>query len=155
MGSTASKSAEQRQKTNRDIPSRPVAVPAPSDPSPARTSYAHVEGSVSDMSYHLSRPPRLPLPIEEEIHTPGSPIVPPADSDAPVVDDDTLDGDGLTRKSSQLSSTTVDDDDADELQVDKTKATVPTLVEWMRGGHKVYVTGTIFQWNRKHRLHPV
>lgn len=39
--------------------------------------------------------------------------------------------------------------------MDKTLPTVPTRLEWLRGGEKVYVTGTIFQWNRKTRLHPV
>jgi hypothetical protein len=107
------------------------------------------------MSYHLTRPPRLPLPIEEEVHTPGSPIIAPADIDAPVLDIDPLDTDALPRHSSALSNTTIDDEDAEELRVDKTGATVPTTFEWRRGGDKVYVTGTIFQWNKKHRLHPV
>ena len=109
------------------------------------------------MSYHLTRPPRLPLPIEEEVHTPGSPIIAPADisidAEAPILDIDPLDNDVLPRRSSALSNTTIDEEDADELRVDKTGPTVPTLLEWKRGGEKVYVTGTIFQWNKKHRLH--
>ena len=107
------------------------------------------------MSYHLTRPPRLPLPIEEEVHTPGSPIIAPADLDAPVLDVEALDNDSLPRRTSALSNTTIDEEDAEELRVDKTKATVPTTFEWRYGGDKVYVTGTIFQWNKKHRLHPV
>jgi hypothetical protein len=108
------------------------------------------------MSYqYTTRPPRLPLPIEEEVHTPGSPIITPSDVNAPVLDLDTLEESALPRRSSALSSTTVDEEDADELNVDTTKATVPTAFEWKRGGEKVYVTGTIFQWNKKHRLHPV
>jgi hypothetical protein len=110
------------------------------------------------MSYHLTRPPRLPLPIEEEVHTPGSPIIAPADVDAvaPVLDLENLENnDTLPRRSSALSNTTIDEEDAEELRVDKTKASVPTPFEWKEGGEKVYVTGTIFQWNKKHRLHPV
>jgi hypothetical protein len=107
------------------------------------------------MSYHLTRPPRLPLPIEEEVHTPGSPIIAPADIDAPALDIESLDNEALPRRSSALSNTTIDEEDAEELRVDKTGATVPTTFEWQQGGEKVYVTGTIFQWNKKHRLHPV
>lgn len=108
------------------------------------------------MSYHLTRPPRLPLPIEEEVHTPGSPIIPPADASGLPLEADFLDRE-LTRKTSQSSNTTVDEDDEDgELQLDNTKAVVPTLVEWMGGNEnsKVYVTGSIFSWNKKQRLHP-
>lgn len=109
------------------------------------------------MSYHLTRPPRLPLPIEEEVHTPGSPIIAPTDNDVPVLDDvEALDGDTtLPRRASALSNTTVDEEDAEELRVDKSGTTVPTTLEWQQGGDKVYVTGTIFQWNKKHRLHRV
>jgi hypothetical protein len=118
------------------------------------------------MSY-ITRPPRLPLPIEEEVHTPGSPIIAPADADPASGDTaaaapDASDIEGLdsssepiTRKSSALSNATVDEEDGDELIVDKTRPVVPTRLEWLRGGDKIYVTGTIFQWNRKQRLHPV
>lgn len=98
----------------------------------------------------------MPLPIEEEVHTPGSPITAPADVGEPVEALDLSGPDGdIARKSSNLSTTTVDEDDAEELRVDKTRPTVPTRLEWLRGGERVYVTGTIFQWNRKQRLHPV
>ena len=101
---------------------------------------------------YTSRPPRLPLPIEEEVHTPGSPIINPTDISEPLEEID-LEGEGLGRRS--LTSSTVDDDDAEELRVDKSRPTVPTRLEWLRGGDKVYVTGTIFHWNRKTRLIPV
>jgi len=111
--------------------------------------------SLQDVSY-LTRPPRLPLPIEEEVHTPGSPIIAPTDLGQPIEDVDGLESEGLTRRASNLSNTsTLDDEDAEELRVDKTRPTVPTKLEWLDGGEKVYVTGTIFQWNRKTRLHPV
>ncbi|KAK1989461.1 5'-AMP-activated protein kinase [Colletotrichum cereale] len=150
----------------RDAPSKPVNVPAAAaaatESSSLRSHYsAHMiepalvgNSSVNDMSY-LTRPPRMPLPIEEEIHTPGSPIIAPADAnDGSVAEVETLE-DGMTRKSSALSTNTVEEEDNEELIVDKTRPTVPTRLEWRKGGGKVYVTGTIFQWNRKHRLHPV
>ncbi|KAG7127818.1 SNF1 protein kinase subunit beta-3 like [Verticillium longisporum] len=128
----------------RDEPTKPLDVPtAHTEPSSLRSHIsAHVDGAPehrvsSQLLYsYLTRPPRLPLPIEEEVHTPGSPIIAPADGDTPIVDPGSLDSDPMTRKSSALSSNTVDDDDGEELI-------------------KVYVTGTIFQWNRKQRLHPV
>ncbi|KAH6686241.1 hypothetical protein F5X68DRAFT_14590 [Plectosphaerella plurivora] len=163
----------------RDEPSKPVDVPAPhTEPSSLRSlASAHAaapsaavdqaivsQNSISDMSY-ITRPPRLPLPIEEEVHTPGSPIIAPADADpgsdaaVPVAagDIEGLDSSSepITRKSSALSNATVDEEDGDELIVDKTRPVVPTRLEWLRGGDKIYVTGTIFQWNRKQRLHPV
>lgn len=148
-------------KAPRDEPSKPVNVPV--EASSLRSShYAHsaqVEphlisnNSMTDM--YLTRPPRLPLPIEEEVHTPGSPILAPEqDQGLPEIDPDGSFNEG-TRKSSTLSANTVDEEDGEELRVDKTRPTVPTTLEWRRGGDKVYVTGTIFQWNRKQRLHPV
>lgn len=151
-------------------PTRPVDVPnttrdtagaaaqeptSPVSPLDASEAGIHAQGSISDMSF-IGRPPRMPLPIEEEVHTPGSPITAPADIGEPVesLDLTGVDGD-IARKSSNLSTTTVDEDDAEELRVDKTRPTVPTRLEWLRGGERVYVTGTIFQWNRKQRLHPV
>jgi hypothetical protein len=144
-------------------PSRPVDVPH-SHHSPhslasplsdaAETDSMVPQRSIQDMSY-LTRPPRLPLPIEEEIHTPGSPIITPADIAEPLDDPEVLDGEALPRPSSALSTTTLEDDDSEELRVDKTRPTVPTTLTWRSGGEKVYVTGTIFQWNRKTRLMPV
>jgi hypothetical protein len=148
----------------KDQPSKPVDVPTTAsniDSSSSRSYSQSIEPSgppaAQDMSYHLTRPPRLPLPIEEEVHTPGSPIIAPTDVDAPILDIEQLDNEPLPRRSSALSNTTIDEEDAEELRVDKTGATVPTTFEWKKdeGGDKVYVTGTIFQWNKKHRLHPV
>lgn len=145
-------------------PSKPVPISAGAGPEPTSVrSHSHRSSldtslpPTQDMSYHLTRPPRLPLPIEEEVHTPGSPIIPPADLNAPPLDLDPLESEGLTRKGSQTSNTTVDEEDEDgELQLDKTRAVVPTLVEWIGGSEnsKVYVTGSIFSWNKKQRLHP-
>lgn len=162
--------SREKSLADADAPSKPVDVPNPTYPtaaaapgqtsplSPFDSSEAglHSHGSMSNMSF-IGRPPRLPLPIEEEVHTPGSPIMAPADIGEPV-DAADLEGDSegaIARKTSSLSTTTVDEDDAEELRVDKTRPTVPTRLEWLRGGERVYVTGTIFQWNRKQRLHPV
>lgn len=108
-------------------------------------------------SSQLQRPPRLPLPIGEEVFSPGSPIIGPTDlnNDAELNFDDLEST--IPRKSSTLSSTTADDDElGDELQpyeVDGVVKTVPTLIEWKQSGEKVYVTGTFAGWNRKFRLH--
>jgi hypothetical protein len=166
MGSQQSKQDTDKDKETTENRSKPVDVPIPvssnNDTASLRSHSQSIEPSgppaTQDMSYHLTRPPRLPLPIEEEVHTPGSPIIAPADVDTdapPPLDIDPLENDTLPRRSSALSNTTIDDEDAEELRVDKSGATVPTTFEWKRGGDKVYVTGTIFQWNKKHRLHPV
>jgi len=164
--SNSSPTSAPQHKLNTDPrgpPSKPVDVPIPASATESSTSRSYSRSidpsgpsTIPDMSYqYTTRPPRLPLPIEEEVHTPGSPIIHPADIDAPVLDLD--DEDGLGRHGSQLSSTTIeeDEDEAPELNVATKKASVPTAFEWKRGGEKVYVTGTIFQWNKKHRLHPV
>ncbi|KAL7925295.1 hypothetical protein ACQKWADRAFT_218205 [Trichoderma austrokoningii] len=143
----------------RDEPSKPV--PVPIDGSVARPQIPAVppyleaqlfsNNSLTDM--YMMRPPRLPLPIEEEIHRPGSPIAGPDENITDLELGET--SDGLTRKNSGLSNGTVEDDEGEELRVDKTGRVVPTKIVWNGGGEKVYVTGTIFQWNKKHRLLPV
>lgn len=148
-------------------PAKPVAVPnshdAPASPRSPRSprsedtyeAAAMPHSSLQDMSY-LTRPPRLPLPIEEEVHTPGSPILAPTEPGQPLDDVEGLDSAGLTHPDSNLSNTSaLGEEDTEELLVDKTRPTVPTRLEWRHGGDKVYITGTIFQWNRKTRLHPV
>ncbi|KFX90672.1 hypothetical protein O988_08078 [Pseudogymnoascus sp. VKM F-3808] len=151
--------------TVSDEPSKPVAVPqpvniaapdTPSEKSPYSASQSDQSGLATDiMSYHLTRPPRLPLPIEEEVHTPGSPILGPASSQGPVPDFDPLHGsEGLTRPVSALSNTT-EDEEGEELPIDRTKPVVPTEFYWYGPAEKVYVTGTIFQWSRKSKLYPI
>ncbi|KAM4056049.1 5'-AMP-activated protein kinase beta subunit, interaction domain-containing protein [Hirsutella rhossiliensis] len=146
--STPAKPADVR--ASRDEPTKPVDVPTES--SSLRSHPHHGSHPVTDM--YLRGPPRLPLPIEEEVHTPGSPILAPDEAFGDV-ELGAESSDGLTRKSSALSANTVDDEESEELRVDKTRPVVPTRLEWKRGGDKIYVTGTIFQWNRKQRLHPV
>ncbi|QIW99014.1 hypothetical protein AMS68_004532 [Peltaster fructicola] len=139
--------------------SRPVDVPSshnthhepddfipsglPSDESP----YGHITST-------FSRPPRLPLPIEEEAHAPGSPIISPHDISTPL-DEKEVEG-GLPRRTSVLSSTTADDDEIGEhdlYQGDQSGPTVPTIIEWKGEGGKVFVTGTFVMWERKFKLH--
>ncbi|KAI9741920.1 MAG: hypothetical protein M1834_000309 [Cirrosporium novae-zelandiae] len=139
--------------------SEPVNVPPSDRSAPEPLPQLEPSGPPSDIYYippsQLNRPPRLPLPIEEEVHTPGSPIITPADIDSALEYED-VEG-LLPRKTSMLSSTTVDDEEeiGDEMQsyhLDGSRKTVPTLVEWNQGGEKVYVTGTFADWNKKFRL---
>ncbi|KAB5550993.1 5'-AMP-activated protein kinase beta subunit, interation domain-containing protein, partial [Coniochaeta sp. 2T2.1] len=164
----------QQQNPSEHEPTKPIAVPSPHNSPPSnsnpRSPYSDIgiesatmpQSGVADMSY-LTRPPRLPLPIDDEIHTPGSPIIAPADLGEPVdpVDDlSGLDAEGqaLARRSSGLSSASDDidkEDEIEELRVHRNRPTVPLTLEWRQGGNKVYVTGTIFQWNRKTKMAPI
>ncbi|KAK7180840.1 AMPKBI-domain-containing protein [Paraphaeosphaeria sporulosa] len=106
-------------------------------------------------SSHYSRPPRLPLPIEEEPVGPGSPIISPADPTS-LINHDEVEG-ALPRRSSMLSDRTADADDddlADEFKGPQGQVTVPTLIEWDGPGERVFVTGTFAGWERKFKLHP-
>lgn len=102
---------------------------------------------------NLNFPPRLPLPIVEELHTPGSPIITSAVIESELHDDGE---EILPRQNSGISSTTLDDDEiGDELRpysIEDSRRTVPTLITWRQGGDKVYVTGTFTSWNRKFRM---
>ncbi|GAB7362109.1 hypothetical protein MBLNU230_g2138t1 [Neophaeotheca triangularis] len=122
---------------------------APSAPPPSDSPYQYAPGN-------YNKPPRLPLPIEQEVHTPGSPIISPHDFNTPL-DHDEVDG-ALPRRTSVLSSTTADDDDGGDADfpVDPAQSLaphVPTVLEWKGVGDKVYVTGTFVQWERKFKLH--
>ena len=143
--------------------STPVKVPRGSDPRRQRGPDSQFEpsGPPRDPNYiphsNLNFPPRLPLPIEEEVHAPGSPII-PAEGFSSSLHEEDIDG-PLPRQSSTISSTTLEDDAlGDELQpypYDTPRGTVPTLIQWPKeqGGEKVYVTGTFIQWSRKFRMH--
>lgn len=144
-------------------PAQPIPVPtsATSEDVPAE--------ALPPSDFDFNRAPRLPLPIGEEAYAPGSPIFSPQRV-ADDVDPQPLDpgspapsGGNVPRRTSLLSSTTADDEEdedfeerTDELQhgtvVEGTVKTVPTLVEWLEGGEKVYVTGTFANWDRKIRL---
>lgn len=139
-----------------DVPAAQASAPAPSEAFSPATANAP---SFSDASYQLatpsqfSRPPRLPLPIEQEVHAPGSPILSPTEREAiPPIDDI-----HLSRRASVLSGTTVEDDDLGDdvssMEPWGGAPTVPTLLEWREEGEKVYVTGTFAGWDKKFRLH--
>jgi hypothetical protein len=138
---------------------RPVDVPSlpREDTTASRTEQSSIDPADASQEYFIppsqfSRPPRLPLPIEEEVHTPGSPIISPADLANPAVIGD-VDG-VLPRRSSVLSSTTADDDDEPtDYQGPQNVPTVPTVIEWEGPGERIYVTGTFANWDRKYKLH--
>ena len=98
-------------------------------------------------------PPRLPLPIGEELHTPGSPII---DAQGSTALHEHGVGGALPRPVSTISNTTLEDDelgsDIPQYPDDGGRGTVPTLVYWKQGGEKVYVTGTFTGWSRKYRM---
>jgi hypothetical protein len=142
---------------------RPVDVPAVVREEPQSNRLDDLSASMdpasaSQQEYivstsHFARPPRLPLPIEEETHLPGSPILSAHNYSSPI-DHDEVEG-NLPRHTSMLSTTTADDEDlGDEFrQPASGRPTVPTLIEWEGEGERVYATGTFAGWNRKYRLH--
>ncbi|KAL9129131.1 MAG: hypothetical protein Q9217_002341 [Psora testacea] len=138
----------------------PVRVPRGSDPRRQKGPDTQFEpsGPPRDPNFiphsNFGLPPRLPLPIGEELHKPGSPIFDAQGSSA--LHEDDVDG-LLPRQTSAISNTTVDDDDelGDELRQDPHESgrrIVPTMVCWKQGGDKVYVTGTFAGWSRKFRM---
>ncbi|TKA68749.1 hypothetical protein B0A49_07025 [Cryomyces minteri] len=159
-------SEQSSQKARPSPATRPVEIPPPSSADALRPfSPSPIDPSAPPPEqYHLppsqySRPPRLPLPIDEEFHKPGSPITSAADDafETDAVDIPDLDG-PLPRRSSVLSATTLDEDEADESDVadDQLGTTVPTVIEWKGPGSSVFVSGTfagVGGWSRKLRLH--
>ncbi len=151
---------KEREKTKHGK-STPMKVPRGSDPKRQRGPDSQFEpsGPPRDPNYiphsNLNFPPRLPLPIEEEVHAPGSPVIAPQGFSSSL-DQDDIDG-PIPRQSSAISSTTIEDDVAgDELQPypyeQPPGGTVPILLQWKQGGDKVYVTGTFAGWSKKFRL---
>ncbi|KAL8706664.1 MAG: hypothetical protein Q9201_000298 [Fulgogasparrea decipioides] len=161
MGNEQSRQRAKEAEARRKEASGPVKVPRGSERRQrGPDTQFEPSGPSRDLDYvppsNLNFPPRLPLPIGEEDHTPGSPIISPADISS-VLNEDEVDG-VLSRQISVLSSTTVEDDDVagDELQpypLDGTRRTVPTTLQWKQDGDRVYVTGTFTSWSRKFRMH--
>jgi Glycogen recognition site of AMP-activated protein kinase len=148
-------------------PAIPMDVPvstATRQPRPAREESTTSQGSPPSLTPQYTpmsamlRPPRLPLAIADEVRSPDSPPLEPTrveNEEISIFDDDET---ALPRKSSMLSSTTMDDEDVgSELQpyaVDTGGVqVVPTRIEWKGSGEKVYVTGTFAHWDKKFRLH--
>lgn len=106
----------------------------------------------------MQRPPRLPLAIANEVRAPEWPPSEPVvtlSEEISIFDDDEAD---LPRKSSVLSSTTIEEEDVgSELQpyaVDTGGVNVvDTRIDWKGSGERVYVTGTFAHWDKKYRLH--
>ena len=152
---------DQSKWRSKKEPSNPVTVPQRATSLRHKGPNSQLEPSAPPRDDHyiphsnLNFPPRLPLPIEEEIHTPGSPIFRPAGISSALNDEDIEES--IPRQSSVVSSTTIDDDDdiGDELQpfsLNDTRRTVATVVQWKQSGDKVYVTGTFTSWSRKFRM---
>ena len=97
----------------------------------------------------------MPLPIQEEIYTPGSPILTPENLSSALHGDD-VEG-TLPQHTSLLSHTTIDDEDDHDLDYAETSKgkTVPTRIVWPYEGTKVYITGTFAGWSKKYRMHRV
>ena len=101
----------------------------------------------------FDRPPRLPLPIDRNPE-PESPIISPTDISSP---DAGSEGDGLRRRHSMLSSTTLDDDeDLDaatfNMDHDPSQPKQPTTILWRQPAHQVYITGSFVEWQKKLRM---
>ncbi|KAF2157958.1 carbohydrate-binding module family 48 protein [Myriangium duriaei CBS 260.36] len=130
--------------------------PSPLDPT-APLSEAYNLPSAS-----FSRPPRLPLPIEEEEHKPGSPLGDKPEDDTAAIPPLEINEteSQVQRKNSVISSNADDEEEPDEFLGPAPEAganvpRVPTLLEWRdaKPGDKVYVTGTFTNWERKFRLY--
>lgn len=141
-------------------PSNPVQVPA-SRTTPRHDPFTSVPPSALphntyyNASTHLQRPPRMPLPIGDATATPGSPIIGPSDGHIDSLPQDRLlDEQGDT---SNIGNVPIDEDElVDELQpytVSGVGKAIPTVIQWTGPGHKVYVTGTFVNWEKKFRLH--
>ncbi|KAH8725980.1 hypothetical protein GQ44DRAFT_706234 [Phaeosphaeriaceae sp. PMI808] len=154
---------QRQQQPTPPLQSLPVHVPGSSrDITPPSHAIDAIDPvSASQQEYiipasQFSRPPRLPLPIEEETHLPGSPILASQDYSNEAIYHDELGG-PLPRpiSISMLSDKTMDEDDlGEEFKGPSTgRPTVPTLLEWEGEGERVYVTGTFAGWNKKYRLH--
>lgn len=159
MGVEQSK-ASLAAKGKVDEKSTPVRVPRGADPRRQRGPDSQFEpsGPPRDPNHiphsNLNFPPRLPLPIEEELHTPGSPIITAQGGMSTTVHQDDL-YDNLPRQSSAISNTTLDDDEEthDFLQNRHETGFVPTMLHWKQGGDRVYVSGTFTEWKTKIRMH--
>lgn len=142
--------------------SQPVAVPISNHSGPDELLQDdYIPTGYSESPYGLpaanySRPPRLPLPIEEEEYRPGSPIITPQDVSA--IKEDDIEGGAIPRIASVRSSTTVDDDDVGDNDAFDTSGLnhllvkIPIKLAWNGGGDKIFVTGTFCNWEKKIKL---
>ena len=159
MGNSQSQEKQDGEKGQKDDEphSGPVQVPSSAQQPRRKTPDIDLDpsGPPNDSGYvpvsNLNYPPRLPLPIQEEVYTPGSPIISPDDLSTALRED--AEG-ALPSRTSLLSHTTLEDDEEVELLDQGTKGrAVPTTIQWTHGGNKVYVTGTFANWSKKYRMH--
>lgn len=165
MGNDQSRQTSQddnrKEKFRTTGKSTPVKVPRGSDPRRQRgpDSQFDSSGPPRDPNFiphsNLNFPPRMPLPIEEEFHAPYSPTIAAQEFSSSLHDED-FEG-AIPRQSSVISSTTLEEEElGNELQPYPYEAPpqglVPTRLQWMQGGDRVYVTGTFAGWNRKFRM---
>lgn len=148
-------------KPREKISSAPLKVPRGTDPKRQKGPDTQFEssGPPKDPDYiprsNLNFPPRLPLPIEEETHTPGSPIITATDSTPELKEEFDVTGLRPGHNSFVSEATTEGDDELHELQPFPTEGPskpVQTVIEWKQPGEKVYVTGSFSSWSRKHRM---
>ena len=159
MGNAQSRELQDGERGEKDDEphSGPVQVPVPMHQVRRKTPDIDLDpsGPPNDSGYvpvsNLNYPPRLPLPIQEEVYTPGSPIISPDDLSTALRED----AEGtLPSRTSLLSHTTLEDEDEMELADQGAKGrAVPTTIQWTHGGNKVYVTGTFANWSKKYRMH--
>lgn len=155
MGNAESIQAYEAEQEARR--SQPQAVPRQRGPD-SQFDPIEPSGPPSDPNFiphsNFGPPPRLPLPIGEEVHTPGSPIISAKGGLSTLYEEDILEGQ-LPRPSSAISNTTLEDDeygsDVDS-QAEDNRVRVPYTVNWKQPGEKVYITGTFTGWNKKFRL---
>ena len=150
-------------KSKEKSSSAPLKVPRGSDPKRQKGPDTQFEpsGPPKDPNYiprsNLNFPPRLPLPIEEETHTPGSPILAATGESVEVKEEQDFTG-LLPRNNTWASASdapTEEDDEVNGFQPLTTEGPtkpVQTVIEWRQPGEKVYVTGSFTHWGRKHRL---
>jgi hypothetical protein len=144
--------------SQRTLPSlTPISTNVPGEKLAATTT---PEGLTTPESYYLpqpqfSRPPRGPLPIEEEVHDPGSPI-PVADDEQPEPVPQGIE-EGIFEQVTALM-----DDDAGSIGEPEDLfgatgieglAKIPTVLEWKGAGTKIFVTGSFAKWDKKYKLH--
>ena len=159
MGNSLSQEKQEgrRKDDEGETHSGPIQVPSLAQQARRKTPDIDLDpsGPPIDSNYvpasNLNYPPRLPLPIQEEIYTPGSPIITPDDLSTALREE----AEGtLPSHTSLLSHTTLDDDeDVDLLDHGAKGRAVPTTIQWTHGGSKVYVTGTFANWSKKYRMH--
>ena len=168
MGQEQSKRAPSRSATHPGVTpaekERPTPSPEPVQvPRPHHEDFADKGGNLTPPGEATSpyglpasqfdRPPRLPLPIERDPE-PASPIISPTDISSPA---EAGEDDGLRRRHSMLSSTTLDDDEGMDAATfntghDSSQPKIPTTIVWRYPAHQVFITGSFVDWQRKLKM---